>query len=239
MKTILFGLCCVAMGWMGWETRVVADKIPLTGLAAQDPTDSVESGEVVQAPPLTDISTIYSMDALDDEHRLRARDTVSFRVIEDKEDQLGLSVMDSGELDVPYYGRIKAEGKTCKELAFDIKRELEKDLYHKATVIIAVNLQTVSRGKVYLAGQIRRPGPMSIPAGEEFTVGKAILSAGGFSDFANQKKVKLVRPNGPGERDDETYIVNVEEIWEKGRTENDKVVRPGDLIIVSPRLINF
>ena len=80
---------------------------------------------------------------------------------------------------------------------------------------------------------------MDIQINENLTAGNAILRAGGFADFANTSKVKVVRaatgPNGQKK----TFDLNMEDILEKGKTEKDIVLEPNDLIIVPTRLINF
>jgi protein involved in polysaccharide export with SLBB domain len=143
-------------------------------------------------------------------------------------------------VDVPYFGLVAAMGKTCKQLASEVKELLEKQYYYRATVIIGLDQINRKRtlGKVYVVGQVRVNGPQEIPDDETYTVSKAILKAGGFSDFADKKKVKLVRGKGadPSKR---TIVVNVAEIWEKGKVENDVTLEPDDLIFVPARLVNF
>ena len=94
---------------------------------------------------------------LDDEHLLVVGDQIRFRIVEDEEDPKPLMVTDSGELEVPYIGRFQAVGKTCKELAGRTKKELEKEYYYQATVVIAVNVMAKSRGRVYLVGPVHLP----------------------------------------------------------------------------------
>ena len=192
------------------------------------------------APPLGSQANLYtSMSSLDDQQKLGIGDHVSYRVIEDKEDPKSLVITDSGELEVPYLGRVKAADRTCKQVAREIKAGLEKELYYQATVILAVDQLNKKRGSVYLVGQIRASGALDIPSDEVFTLSKAILKAGGFSDFADKKHVKLTRKAGPGEGDNKIFIVDVAEIFEKGRTDKDLKLEPGDLIFVPSRLINF
>jgi protein involved in polysaccharide export with SLBB domain len=149
-----------------------------------------------------------------------------------------LTVTDSGDLEVPYHGLVHAAGKTSRQLAHEIKTLLERQLYYQATVIIAVELVNKTRvtGKAYVTGQVRNPGGYEIPAGENFTISKAILNAGGFSDFSDKKNVKLIRKTGNGKA---TFIVNVHDIWEKGNLDKDLVVQPDDLIVVPARLVNY
>ncbi|MEJ5238261.1 polysaccharide biosynthesis/export family protein [Limisphaera sp. VF-2] len=173
----------------------------------------------------------------DDRHRLGPGDKLSFQILEDRDPPKPLVVTDSGELDVPYVGRVMAAGKTCKELAEELKQLLEKDYYYRATVVLGLNEVSRMAGRVYIWGQVRNQGAIEIPVGENFTAGKAILRAGGFTDFANKKKVRLVRTNPDGSR--ETIELNMEDILERGKIEQDVSLRPDDFLIVPARLINW
>ena len=179
------------------------------------------------------------MDALDDTYRLAIGDRISFRIEEDEDDPKELTVMDSGDLEVPYIGRYPAVGKTCKELARALKVELEKEYYYQATVIIAVDSMTKSRGIVYLVGAVRVPGPQDIPSDEVFTVSKAVLRAGGFTDFADKRNVKITRKGSTPGAADQSFTVNVGEILEKGKIGSDLTLQAGDLIYIPERLVHF
>ena len=180
----------------------------------------------------------------DDTYKLRVGDTVSFQIIEDRKlgiqlTPVNLVVTDSGEVEVSYIGRIKAVGKTSKELAADIKAALEKDYYKQATVVLSLNLASRVLGRVYIWGQVHNQGPLDIQINENLTAGQAILRAGGLGDFANKNKVKVVRAAaGPG-GEKQVFELNMQDILEKGKTEKDIVLQPDDFIIVPTRLINF
>jgi polysaccharide export outer membrane protein len=178
-----------------------------------------------------------SMEVLDDKRPLRLGDRLSMRVVEDRKPPVGLIVTDSGEVDVPLIGRVPAKGLTCKQLAYAIKQPLEREYYYKATVIVGLDIQGLkSPGRIYISGQVRNQGPMDIPADETLTVSKAILRAGGFADFANKRKIKLIRRTGGTAQ---TTIVDLEAVIRKGRADKDPIVEPDDTIIVPERLINF
>jgi len=175
----------------------------------------------------------------DDKYKLRVGDKVSFQIIEDRDAPRSLVVADSGELDVPYLGRVLVADKTCKQLADELKAQLEKEYYYRATVIIALDVANKLLGRIYVWGQVRSQGPMDIGVNENLTVGKAILRAGGFADFANKKKVKLVRAAGVDGAPRLTMELNMVDILEKGAAEKDIVLQPDDFIIVPSRLISF
>jgi protein involved in polysaccharide export with SLBB domain len=182
----------------------------------------------------------------DDTYKLRVGDTVSFQILEDQiwdpqNVPKILVVQDSGEIEVLYVGRVMAVGKTCKQLAGEIKAALEKDYYKQATVVISMNVASPILGRVYIWGQVHNQGALDIRVNENLTAGQAIMRAGGFADFANQRKVKVIRsPTGPdGSKQAQTVNLDMEQILSEGKTEKDIVLQPGDLIIVPSRLINF
>lgn len=209
---------------------------PKAGVFSEVPA---EFYEVPATPALASDKTTNAMATLDDRHLLAIGDRLSFRIVEDEEEPKALLIMDSGELEVPYLGRFAAAGKTCQELARALKAELEKEYYYRATVIIAVDLMARSRGKVYLVGPVRAPGPQEIPSDEILTLSKAILRAGGFTDFADKKTVKVTRKSAEAGREDQTFTVNVGDILEKGRTDTDLPLYAGDLVYIQERMIRF
>jgi protein involved in polysaccharide export with SLBB domain len=186
-----------------------------------------------------------SMDDLDDRHKLGLGDRVSFRIVEDQVDAKepleprALFVADTGDLEIPYLGRYAAVGKSCKQLAHELKAALEKDYYFKATVIIAVELRAKRFGAVYVVGQVRQTGPVDMPGDEQLTLSKAVLRAGGFTDYADKHHVKVTRKADADNGTGRTFLVDVSEILEEGKTEKDLPLEPGDTIFVTSRLFKF
>ena len=222
---------------------------PLPAVAR--PTDAVQPPSAPAGMPASSSSSIpsgisstaavsatVSMDVLDDSRALTIGDAINLRIVEDGDPPVTLQIKDSGNLEVPYVGPVRAAGLTPRRLAYAIKSELERDYYHNATVIIGLDTaRQQSAGLFYITGMVNSPGPQEIPTYETLTVSKAILRAGGFSNFANQRKVKLTRA-GPGGQTD-TQIIDVKEIIERGRLDLDVEIRPNDFIVVPERLINF
>src|SRR3984893_13881083 len=206
----------------------------------QDPATPVPT--IADKRPATDLpptsSTVLrtsSMAVLDDKKKLGSNDFISFRVVEDRDnDSQRLRVNDNGELEVPYVGLVPAEGRTCKELAYLRKSLLEKEYDYDATVILAIErVSEKSRGRIYVYGSVKGQGPQEIPADESYTVSKAIIRAGGFGDFANKRKVKVTRKNG------QDFTIDLKRVIEEGRTDEDMVLQPDDQIYVPQRLINM
>lgn len=132
-------------------------------VSAGSGTPSDHTAAPVPPAPIT-ASTLTSMTALDDKVLLEAGDSISFRVIEDKDVAVPRIVTDTGEVDFPYIGRVKVEGKTCHQVAVEVKRLLEVDYYKRATVIVGLDLiigqdKTKARDIAWVVGEVRQAGP--------------------------------------------------------------------------------
>jgi protein involved in polysaccharide export with SLBB domain len=230
MRLRVYGLIFTAIVWVSLPGRAQDSASPIPTIAQPAP--------VTEAPPPAMTSAVLhtnSMDVLDDKKKLGRNDYVSFRVVEDRDNESQrLRVNDSGDLEVPYIGLVPAEGKSCKELAYRIKGALEKEYYYHATVIVAVDrVSEKSRGRIYIYGSVKMQGPEELPPNESFTVSKAVIRAGGFGDFANKRKVKVTRKDG------KDFTVDLKRVIEEGHTEEDVVLQPDDQVYVPQRLINM
>jgi len=219
--------------------------IPRASVAtgSDDPSGSVseksESAVTNKAIPLPN-----TMDGLNDARPLIIGDTISLNIIEDESVPRSITVTDSGEIDVPYIGRVPVGNRSCKKLAYYLKKLLEQQYYYQATVIIGLDSagagsRAVSRGTIYVQGQVRNPGPQEIPSGEAYTIGKAILRAGGWGPYADRKKVKLVKGANSGKEPAKPQVINGAEIVDKGHWEKDVEVGPNDSITVPERIFNL
>lgn len=170
-------------------------------------------------------------------------DQVTFEIVEDKAAPITKRITDTGELDVPYIGRVRASGRTCEQVATEIKRRLEADYYYKATVKLGIDLVNVrpagpiTIGKVYISGQVRAPGPQDMMPGEKATVSAVIMKAGGCTQFGDSRKVKVTRKVKGGGTD--TFLVDVKAVIERGELDQDREVHEGDYVYVPQKLINW
>src|SRR5437016_12030042 len=180
MRVRVYALIFAAIVWGSPPGRAQDSASPIPSIAKTPSAD---------LPPTTStIMRTNSMEVLDDKKKLGSNDFVSFRVVEDRDNESQrLRVNDNGELEVPYVGLVPARGKSCKELAYTTKSLLEKEYYYHATVILAVErVSEKSRGRIYVYGSVKAQGPQEIPPDESYTVSKAIIKAGGFGDFGDK-----------------------------------------------------
>jgi protein involved in polysaccharide export with SLBB domain len=170
---------------------------------------------------------------LDNQHRIRAGDKLSFRVAEDNEEAKSLMVMDSGEIELPApFGRYFAAGKTCQALAQEIRTALEKDYYKRATVHLGLDSRNNLRGKALVHGQVAKPGPVDIPVDAPLKLSHAILLAGPPTQWAKLQEVRVTRVRN-GET--KTMTIDVRAILQEGRLDHDIVLEPDDRVFIPER----
>ena len=190
---------------------------------------------------------------LDDSHKLVPGDKLSFQILEDRhipnldnrapsptaEQSKAIIVADTSELEIPYVGRVSVSGKTCKDVAAELKVLLEKDYYYRATVVLGLDQMSRVLGHVYVWGEVRNQGAIDIPPNETLTVSKAILRAGGFNEWAKRSKVKILRaPKSEGGAKEEIYV-DMDAVLKAGKIEKDVPLHPDDTIVVPRSKINF
>jgi protein involved in polysaccharide export with SLBB domain len=169
---------------------------------------------------------------IDPDRKLQPGDQVSIMIEEDNEPEPVLkAVSAAGQLDISPLGSVKVAGLTAPQASAAIKRFLEGDYYFKATVRLSVERVNVaaSMGTIYLSGEVNGVGPQPIYAGRQLTLSQAVLNAGGFRKFADSRKVKVTRNEAGAPQ---TYTVDVKQVIERGRTDQDMELRDGDRVFV-------
>ncbi|HVU32131.1 MAG TPA: polysaccharide biosynthesis/export family protein [Opitutaceae bacterium] len=98
-----------------------------------------------------------------------------------------VTIDDKGLISLPYIGAVPAAGLSTAELSESIRQTyIAKKIY--TTVDVAVS---VTERYVYVGGEVQRPG--RIVWTPDLTASKAIQAAGGFTLYAKQSAVTLVR----------------------------------------------
>ena len=172
---------------------------------------------------------------------LRPGDRLRFAVLEDADASTELVVNASGKIDLPLLGLWSVAGKAVDQVAQETKSALEAEYFVKATVrLLLVDRpdKSSSRGRVYLAGQMRKIGVVEIDLSERNTAGRVILANGGLSDFADARRIRIIRKMAGGEQL-ETITVDLEEVLKKGRIDRDIPLLDGDFVIADAKLVNW
>lgn len=143
-----------------------------------------------------------------------------------KEEQLSQTVMvrTDGKISLPLIDEIQAAGLTPLRLKEVLTQKFKQFV---ETPIVTVMVREAKSFKVYIGGQVVRPGVYTLV--EEITLLQLIPLAGGFTEWANQRKILLVRKEGGNEK---RYTINFKKIISGEDLSNNMVLKPGDTIIV-------
>jgi len=98
-------------------------------------------------------------------------------------------------------------------------------------------IMTTDQCEIIVVGEVRASGIITFAPGEQRTLMRAIFKAGGFSKFANDKAVRLIRYGKDNKRTEQK--VNAAVVMDDGFLEKDIELRPGDMVIVPQKMINF
>jgi polysaccharide export outer membrane protein len=82
--------------------------------------------------------------------------------------------------------------------------------------------------RIFVLGEVGRPGPVQIDGDKAFTITRAIANAGGFLRYARKARVQLLR-------DGVSSLIDVDAILD-GKDTDDRVLRPGDVLFVPETL---
>jgi protein involved in polysaccharide export with SLBB domain len=127
---------------------------------------------------------------------LRVGDPIELRIggvpNEEQQQVNNVYTVDSnGSVNLPYINKLRAEGLTPAQLAREIEDAYRANkIYTNPTITIL--MQPTSRF-VNVGGAVR--SPMRVPFTEDLTLLASINAAGGFNDFADQKRVRVLRRN--------------------------------------------
>ncbi|MEO8371704.1 MAG: polysaccharide biosynthesis/export family protein [Candidatus Solibacter sp.] len=158
-----------------------------------------------------------------DEHPfiLGAEDQISVQVYGSPEFSGNHMIRPDGVITMPFLGDVKASGFAPTELSAAIRDRLRKFIVDPD---VSVQVTTVNSKKFYIQGEVGKTGgfPLLVPT----RVLEALVNAGGFRDFANQKKIVIMRVTG------ERLHFNYKEVIAGKKMEQNVFLKPGDIIIV-------
>ena len=156
-------------------------------------------------------------------YRIGPEDVLRISVWESPELSLDVVVRPDGMISVPLIQDVKAHGLTAGEVADVIQRNLMA--YIKDPSVSVIVLQ-VNASKFFVIGYVKTPGVF--PLRGDVSVLQAISLAGGFTDFASPRKIRLVRNAGHKQ---EVRVINYYDIIDRGGAGN-YLLRPGDTLVV-------
>jgi polysaccharide biosynthesis/export protein len=157
------------------------------------------------------------------DYRLAFGDKLRIEVYREPQLSQSVEVRPDGKITLPLTGDISAAGSTPRELGDAITEQLREYVTNPVvTVIVAEAMPPV----VYIMGEVNSPGMQPVRA--PITVLQALAVAGGFKEFANTKKIRILRPGPNGTV--KTIPFNYRDALD--RPDRPLFLEPGDTVVV-------
>jgi polysaccharide export outer membrane protein len=160
-----------------------------------------------------------------DGYRLSPGDVVAVSVWQEPGLEQLVLVRPDGGISFPLAGDLTAQGLTVQELADALKKRLLKFI---PDPVVTVTLQEIPGNRIYVIGQVNKPGDFPIIA-RDVTVVQALAMAGGLTPFAKEKEIKILRKEGASQR---AIPFDYREIKRGGSLIQNVTLQAGDIILV-------
>lgn len=147
-------------------------------------------------------------------------DILMIRVWREPELSTAVQVRPDGKITLQLVGEIEASGQTPEGLKNKIVDALQEYILKPD---VYVSLQSVQSRKYYIMGEVNRTGtfPLVVPT----TILEALTNAGGFREYANPKKITVLRKG-------KNLKFNYNDVVKGKNSEQNVLLEPGDLINV-------
>ena len=134
----------------------------------------------------------------------------------------GYIIKEDGNLDLPSFGKVRAEGFTLQELENVIGKIAESYFESPIVKLNIINFE------ISILGEVNNPGTFKI-VDPEVNILYALSLSGDMTQFGNRRKVKVIR------NENELNRVFYVDLTKKGVLNNsDFMLQPHDIIYVAP-----
>lgn len=146
-----------------------------------------------------------------------------------REEELGrtVRVSQNGEISLPLVGTLKVGGSSLQDAQ---ARVAEKFAEYLVNPQVTVFIKEYGNKKIYVLGEVAKPGSLDLPPESKLTVLEAISMSGGFSAVAAKDRTRVIRAGEGGKS--QSWTVEVSAITTGGRKDKDMTLEPNDVVFV-------
>jgi polysaccharide export outer membrane protein len=158
----------------------------VTPAPATAPAKSATSSSTTATTPATTPNYAGPMDA--SRYIIGPEDSLQVTVWKEPTLSGNFPVRPDGMISLVLVGDLPAAGQTPMALSNDITQRLKKYIQDP---VVTVSVLGVNSQRIFLVGEVNKVGPVMLTPG--MTPLQAIVSAGGLSQFANSKRIYILR----------------------------------------------
>jgi polysaccharide export outer membrane protein len=216
---------------MQWQSKILLTIAAASVLSAtvfshtQNSRENSQSTQTASAKPAPDRPEgLNPAVKIGKDYIIGADDVLDVSVWKEQELTRSLQVRPDGKISMPLLGDVQAAGLTPGQLAQTVSERLKKYLTAPQVTVI---LTQINSQRVYVLGEVTRPGAYPVLPG--MTILQAISSAGGLTQFANSKKIFLMRDENHTQS---KYPFSYKEVLDGRKAQENLAVKAGDTIVV-------
>jgi polysaccharide export outer membrane protein len=131
-------------------------------------------------------------------------------------------ISDSGYINFPLFGKIKAAGLLVSDVERELSNLMLKEVNNPGVIVKLVNF------KITILGEVKNPGEFTINQ-DRISIFQAISKAGDLTTYSNRNTVRLLRKVGS------TTTISTLDLTQKDiLTSEFYYLRPGDILYIEP-----
>jgi polysaccharide export outer membrane protein len=142
----------------------------------------------------------------------------------DKEMSTDARVRPDGRIALPLINEVVAAGLTPEELQKKITEESKKYIEDASITVVVKEINSL---KVFITGQVGKPGPYSLTSA--MTVIQLVAVAGGLNEYADAKNIMIMRKDGNKQI---SLKFNYREVAAGKKLQQNIELKPGDTVVV-------
>jgi polysaccharide export outer membrane protein len=159
-----------------------------------------------------------------DRYVIGAEDVLYIHVWREETVTKTVSVRMDGMISIPLVDEIQAAGLTPLQLKEKLTERLKQFIEHPNVTVVVMEANSF---KVYFSGQVKTPGVLRLRT--ETSLAQAISMVGGLTEWANQKKIIIIRKESGKEK---RFTINYKKIVKGEDLDSNIILKSGDTIIV-------
>ncbi len=164
------------------------------------------------------------------DYRLMRGDIVDIRVYQQDSLNQSVTVPTNGQVSFAPVGALRLSGRTTSEIEADLSGALEKSGF-LIQPRVSVVVKEYAKRWVYLLEGVSHPQAYELPVGQDLRLSQVLALGGGLVEDAERENVHIFRKKSDGGLPD-LITINLTEVIEGGKIENDILMRPDDTIVI-------
>ena len=159
-------------------------------------------------------------------YKIQPGDLLEITVYKETDMNRTVRISGNGTITFPLAGNLKLSELTVPEAEALLAQQLSEFIVNPQVTAL---IKEYGNKQIYVMGEVKKPGSITLPAERRLTVLEAITLAGGFTELAAQDRTKVLR-NAKGQN--QSIQVEISRITKQGDKSADIFLEPNDTVFV-------